>query len=114
MSLGLNPPLTILDDMARAWGSLSLDLPGIILLAGPFIAGFIAGYVVKQGLKLVILLGISLLILEYVGYSTLPRLSEFLQAMAERYGSQLLALVLAMNPVGIGFVIGFLVALIFT
>jgi uncharacterized membrane protein (Fun14 family) len=114
MYLGLDLPLSIIDDMARAWGSLGLDLPGLILLAGPFIAGLIAGYVVKQGLRLVVLAGIALLILEYVGYSTLPRISEFLQHLAQKYGSQLLALVVAMNHVGIGFIVGFVVALVLT
>ena len=90
-------------------------LPPIVLAAVPFIVGLVLGVLIKRALKLVITLVLVVAIALYFGVISWAALNSYLEKvyanipLAMHYA----ALLFAVLPLGLGFVIGFLIGLRF-
>jgi len=91
-----------------------IGLPTIAIMIIPFIVGLILGFLVKKLLKWAIIGAVIVFILAYFGFWGIT--FSKLQGWATTYGALALheaLLVIAILPLGIGFIIGLIVGFIF-
>jgi len=120
-----NIPLAIWDDLIKILqGAIPTGtdqiisfygLPPIVIAAIPFIVGLVLGILIKRALKLVITLALVAVVALYLGVVSWGTLNAYLEKvyanipLAIHYA----ALLFAMLPLGLGFVVGLLVGLRF-
>jgi len=95
-------------------GSIAGISPLIVIVI-TFIIGVIIGYIARKFLKIAIIAAIILIIISYLGFFGLSL--GTLKTAAETYGPmviQLCALLAGILPIGLGFIVGFIVGLIFS
>jgi len=87
----------------------------LIVIAITFIIGVIAGYIARKFLKIAIIAVIIVIIISYLGFFGLSL--GALKTAAETYGPmviQLCTFLAGVLPIGLGFIVGFIVGLIFS
>ena len=107
-----------LDLLGDLWGFIGkgtvVGLPTLVVMAIPFIAGLIVGFLVKKFLKWAIIAIIIVLVLSYFGVWGLS--FGKLQEWATTYGplaAQEAILVIGILPLGVGFVVGLILGFLF-
>ncbi|HLN89692.1 MAG TPA: FUN14 domain-containing protein [Candidatus Binatia bacterium] len=85
-------------------------LPPIIVMIIPLVIGLIVGYLINKFLKIAIIATIAVAVAAYLGFFTLN--VDAMKDLADKYGPttvQYGTLIVAILPLGIGFVIGLVV-----
>ena len=106
------------DLLSDLWGFITkgsvAGLPTLVVMAIPFIVGLIVGYLVKKFLKIAIVAIIAVLVIAYLGIwgLSLSKLGEWATAYGPFAVHEAL-LVIAVLPLGLGFVIGVILGFIF-
>jgi hypothetical protein len=107
-------PLDLLGDLlGLITGSIG-GLPTIAIMAIPFIAGLIVGFLIKKVLKWAIIAGIIVVVVAYFGFfgltlGSLQNLAVTYTPVVYQYGIMLFG----MLPLGLGLVIGLILGFIF-
>ncbi|MCL2172411.1 MAG: hypothetical protein LBH62_06880 [Nitrososphaerota archaeon] len=87
----------------------------LIIIAITFVIGVIIGYLTRKILKIAIIAAVILIIISYLGLFGLSL--SALKTAAETYGPmiiQLSVLLVGVLPIGLGFIVGLIVGLIFS
>ena len=105
----------LIDDLLGFITSGSIaGIPTLVVMAIPFIIGLIIGFLVKKTLKIAIVVGIIVVIVNYLGLFGLSL--GALKDIADQYGPTTIhyaVLLIGMLPLGLGFIIGLIIGFLF-
>jgi uncharacterized membrane protein (Fun14 family) len=90
------------------------SIPTIPLMVISFIVGLILGYVLKKVIKILIIVAIVAIVAAYFGWLGLS--FDKLKNAVEQYGPQVAqyaAILIGALPLGLGFLVGFLLGFVF-
>ena len=101
--------------LGTIWSYIStghvFGLPTLAFMAIPFVIGVVLGLLIKKALKMAILIAVIVALLTYLGILTV-NIAD-LESFFYTYGSQAAmyaAMVIAILPLGTGFIIGLIIA----
>jgi len=90
------------------------SIPTIPLMIASFIIGLILGYILKKAIKILIIVAIVAIVAAYFGWLGLS--FDKLKNAVELYGPQVAqyaAILIGALPLGLGFLVGFLLGFVF-
>ena len=108
--------MSIVNDLINVLGGTIADLPTIVFLVVPFIAGLVIGFLLKKLLKIGIVLGLITLVAVYFGFINLNTVSTTLSNLVDKYGPVVMSYVtvfFGIVPLGLGLIIGVALGFIF-
>jgi len=108
--------MNIVNDLINVLGGTIADLPTIVVLVVPIVAGLMIGFLLKKLLKIGIILGIITLVVVYFGFINLDTVSTTLSNLVSKYGPvamSYVAVFFGIVPLGLGLVIGVAFGFIF-